>query len=460
MKFANFTSAQWKRFIIIDIIILAAILLAFFGMRWYEEHATPVEEAKGMVTIEKWVTPNGLKVYFTPARQLPMVDMRLVFNAGSAQDKDKPGIAQLTSSLLLDGTKTKSADEIAQAFENNAILIDASASRDYATISMRSLTDEKVFSTAIQLLTEILQTVDFPVDAFAREQQQLLTAIEYKAQDPQSLGEDLFFSTLYGNQVYGSPITGTKDSVTQLKRQDVQQFYASHYVADNSVLVLVGDLSLSEAKKIAKTIDAALMPGKAPPKPEMVIKAASLEAKKLEFPSTQTHLFIGQLGINRHSPDYFPLLVGNHILGGSGLVSILFKEVRESRGLVYTVSSSFSPLQANGIFLINLQTRTTETQNALQVVGETVNNFVKNGPTQQQLDAAKDNIMGGFPLRIASNGLITDFLTTMAYYDLPLDYLNTFTDKINAVTLEQVKEAFAKNVQPDNMLVVEVGKVE
>jgi len=457
--FANF---KWKRFIIIDLIILAIIVLGFLFTRWYDENTTEIEKANGLVTIEKWILPSGLKVYFTPAPQLPMLDVQLAFNAGSAQDKAQAGLAQLTNNLLLSGTNTQSADAIAAAFEDKAILINTNVSRDYATIAMRSLTDKQVLSTGVTLLTELLQHVSFPADAFAREQKQLLTSIEYKSQDPASLGEDLFFNALYGHQVYGSPLTGTKDSVMLLTQADVQAFYKDHYVAEGSVLALVGDLSLSQAKKIAKTIDAALSKEKAPRALDLalVTKANFAGTKKLDFPSSQTHLFVGQLSINRQSPDYFPLLIGNQILGGGGLVSLLFEEVREKRGLVYSVSSYFYPLQANGIFLINLQSRTTEAENALQVVEETVKKFVEIGPTQEQVDAAKANLSGGFPLRIASNGLIIDALTTIGYYDLPLDYLNTYADQINAVTLQQVKDAFARHVDWNAMVVVEVGKVD
>jgi len=459
--FANFFMKKRAWYLLAVLAIIAISVLTYWLVHLYQEKLPQgYKQSDGIVSIQHWQMPSGLNVYFTAAPQLPMVDVRLVFNAGSAQDKNQLGIAALTNKLLLDGTAIKNADAIAQLFDDNAIQVATDIDRDFAIIKLRSLTDTQVLPEAVDLLSEILHTVAFPEVAFTREQQQLLTAIDYKQQDPEAIAQDLFFATLYGTHPYGSPVAGTKESVSRLTRKDVQQFYADHYVADKAVLVLVGDLSLAEAKKIATRLDGALQVGTAPQNPVVVAAAASKQGQKFNYPSTQTHLYIGQLGINRHSPDYFPLLVGNHILGGGTLVSLLFDEVRNKRGLAYSVSSYFLPLQANGVFVMSLQSRTEEAAKALQVVQDTLKTFVENGPSAEQLIAAQKNLAGGFPLRIANNGLIADYLAVIGFYDLPLDYLDTFAGKVNAVTLEQVKDAFARHVQPDNLLVVEVGKVE
>jgi len=179
--------------------------------------------------------------------------------------------------------------------------------------------------------------------------------------------------------------------------------------------------------------------------------------KIIDFPSSQSHVMVGQPGIRRDDPDYFPLYVGNHVLGGGGLVSLLADEIREKRGYAYSTYSQFSPLRVEGPFVIGLETRNDQVQDAIKVMREVVQNFVSNGPTAKELDDAKRNLTGGFALKVASNKSIADQLANMAFYGLPLDYLDTYIDHINAVTVAQVRDAFQRRVQPARMVTVVVG---
>ena len=151
--------------------------------------------------------------------------------------------------------------------------------------------------------------------------------------------------------------------------------------------------------------------------------------------------------------------MGNHVLGGSGLVSILADEIREKRGLSYSVYSYFMPMREPGLFQLGLQTKNAQAEEALQVLRETLEKFVEEGPTQEQLQAAKQNITGGFPLRISSNSKIVEYLAVIGFYDLPLDYLDTFTGKVEAVTAEQIRDAFKRRIDPRRMVTVEVGRL-
>jgi zinc protease len=178
---------------------------------------------------------------------------------------------------------------------------------------------------------------------------------------------------------------------------------------------------------------------------------------RILHPSTQTHVRMGAPGMRRGDPDYFPLYVGNHILGGGGLVSLLHEEVREQRGLSYSVNSYFSPMEQDGPYLLSLQTRNDQVDEALAVMRETLQGFVDKGPSAKELLAAKKNITGGFPLRIASNSGIISHLNMIGFYDLPLDYLDTFNDKVTAVTQQQIKAAFQRRVSPETMVTIIVG---
>jgi zinc protease len=177
----------------------------------------------------------------------------------------------------------------------------------------------------------------------------------------------------------------------------------------------------------------------------------------LPFASAQAQVLMGQPGYARRDPDFFPLLVGNHILGGGGFVSRLTTEVREKRGLTYGVSSYFSPGLHAGAFTVGLQTRADQVDQALGVVRQVLREFVSEGPSEAELRAAKDNLMGGFPLRLDSNAKLLENVANIAWFGLPLDYLQTWTGQIDRVTAADIKAAFQRKLQPERMLTVVVG---
>jgi zinc protease len=220
---------------------------------------------------------------------------------------------------------------------------------------------------------------------------------------------------------------------------------------------MVGAVEKNKAAQLAEQLASGLQTGEQA-KPLAEVDALD-EAKtvRIDYPSSQTHIYIGQPGIKRQDPDYFALYVGNHILGGSGLVSILSDEIREKRGLSYSVYSYFLPMRDLGPYQMGLQTRNENTEVALSVMRSTLENFIENGPTSEQLMAAKQNITGGFALRIDSNRKLLGYLAMLAFYDMPLDYLDTFKQRINAVTIEQIQDAFQRRINPNKMVTVLVG---
>ena len=228
-------------------------------------------------------------------------------------------------------------------------------------------------------------------------------------------------------------------------------------MARNAVVSIVGDLDRKAATALVEQIIGALPAGKRaaalPPVPALT----QAFEERIVHPSTQTHVRMGAPGMHRGDPDYFPLYVGNHILGGGGLVSRLHEEVREQRGLSYSVNSYFSPMEQDGPYRLSLQTRNDQVDEALAVMRKTLQDFVDKGPTDAELVAAKKNITGGFPLRIASNSGIISHLNMIGFYDLPLDYLDTFNDKVTAVTQQQINAAFQRRVSPDTMVTIIVG---
>lgn len=414
--------------------------------------------AQALPTISVWQTSNGARVLFVEARELPIVDASVIFDAAGARDGGRAGLARLTNALLSEGAAGLSADAIAERFAGLGASFGTASQRDMASVELRTLSDAPTLGAALELAAAVVTRPDFPADAVERVRAQMLVALQQVEQSPDDLAEREFFRVLYGEHPYASPPEGTVAAVTALTREDVRAFHARYYVGRNAVVSIVGDLDRAGAERLAETLVGGLPAGEpAPPLPP-VKRLAAPDTVKREYPSTQTHLRIGDATVTRADPDYFALYVGNHALGGSGLVSLLAEEVREKRGLSYSVYSALAPMRAPGPFFVGLQTRNEQAGEALSVALGTLRRFIQEGPTERELDAAQRNITGGFALRLDSNKKVLGQIASIGFYGLPLDYLATFTDKVRAVTRESVRDAFRRHVDPERLLTVLVGK--
>jgi zinc protease len=262
---------------------------------------------------------------------------------------------------------------------------------------------------------------------------------------------------VYGTHPYALSSMVGPESIAALRREELVGFYRAHYRADHAVIALIGDVTTAQAKEIATRLTSSLRRAEGEPQPLPAASIPKGETRKIAHPATQSHILIGQPGMTRNDPDYFPLYVGNYVLGGGGFASRLIEEVRQKRGLVYSVHSYFIPLQQRGPFEIGLQTKREQADEALAVVRKTLGDFIAKGPTEDELKRAKQNLVGGFPLRIDSNKKILDYLAMIGFYRLPLSYLDDFTGKVEKVTVAQIRDAFARRIQPDNMATVVVG---
>ncbi len=407
--------------------------------------------------IQTWQSEKGANVYFVEAKELPIVDVQIIFDAGSARNGEKAGLAGLTSSLLDEGAGGLTADQISQGFDNLGANYGASAGYDSASISLRSLSDTAILEPALENLARVLVKPDFPEDSLARQKNRILIGIRSKQQSPGALANDAFFEKVFKGHPYAVPSSGTEESINDLIRKDVVGFHKKYYVVKNATIAIVGDLTTTQAKAMVEQLLKDLPVGKKPqpiPKVQVLEEAAIVQ---IDHPSTQTHILLGQTGLKRGDPDYFPLYVGNHVLGGGGMVSRLFAEIREKRGLSYSANSYFSPMRENGPFTASLQTRTDQTEEALLVLQEHLKIFIDGGPTEAELEASKKNITGGFPLRLASNRKIIGYIGMIGFYGLPNDYLDTFNANVNAVTVDQIKDAFKRRLSPDKFVIVMVG---
>jgi len=406
--------------------------------------------------IESWQTANGARVLFVAAPELPMVDVRVVFDAGSARDGELPGLASLTNELLTEGAGPWTAGEIAERIEAVGAGLGSDSLRDMAYVSVRSLTEPKALDVAVETLAAVIAAPRFEAGDIERVRNARLVSLRQQEQSAGSVASKAFYRALYGEHPYATDPDGTRESVTAVTREALQQFHGRHYVARNAVVAIVGALDRSQAEALAQRLMAALPSGE---RPSQVAepRAPAPGEHPVAFPSTQTHIYLGQLGIARHDPDYFALLVGNHVLGSSGLVSLLGEEVRNKRGLSYSVYSGLLPMRQAGPFMAVAQTKNSQTAEALAVIRQTIAGFVADGPSEKKLDEAKRNLTGGFPLRIASNGKIIEQLAMIGFYDYPLDWLDTYVAKVDAITAGQVRDAFRRRIDPARSIVIVVG---
>ena len=407
--------------------------------------------------IQTWNTDNGTRVLFVAAPEIPMVDVRLVFAAGSARDGERSGLASMTAAMLSEGAGDWNADAIADRLDGVGAVLSTDVDRDMATVALRTLTRRPAFDTAVDTFATLIARPAFTPDELERVRQNRLVALRQEDESPRSVAQKAFHRAVFGAHPYAADPSGTPESIADLKRAELIDFHARHYVGSNAVLAIVGDLDRSGAEALAKRLVAGL-PGGEPAAPlPAVPELTDAILKSIDFPSSQTTVLAGQPGMRRGDPDYFALHVGNHILGGSGLVSILMDEIREKRGLSYSTYSYFLPLAQPGPFVMSLQTRNDQAEQARSVMLDTLKRFIDQGPTEEELTAARKNITGGFPLKIASNSNIVQYLAVIGFYDLPLDYLDRFRERIESVTAEQIREAFARRVHPERLAIVTAG---
>lgn len=429
---------------------LTGLVAILFLMSATSAYATP--------KIQYWQAKSGAQVYFVENHELPILDVEVNFPAGSGFDtSETSGLAGMTQGMLDHGVDGMNEDDISSKLADIGAQLGGSFDQDHASVSMRTLSDPAEREQALNIMARILQHPTFPENILARQKERLIAALKEAQTKPEAIAEKAFAKTVYGNHPYGLPPSGEVASVGKIKRSDLEAFYHAHYSARSAVVAIMGDITRTQAAATAEQLTAQLPEGGAPDKIPPVTMQIKTSEQRISNPASQSHILIGAPGISRTDPDYFTLYVGNYILGGGGFVSRLMKEVREKRGLAYSVYSYFFPLQQAGEFQIGLQTKKESTDEALSIVRSTLRKFIDQGPTAKELQAAKDHIIGGFPLRIDSNAKILGYLSMIGFYHLPLTYLDDFPGKVRKVTLAQIRDAFRRHVNPDAMATVIVG---
>ena len=405
--------------------------------------------------IEHWTAPSGARVFFIESRVVPIVDIQVDFAAGGAYAPEgKAGLAGLTRSLMGLGAGDLDEQMLAERLADSGAMMGGGADQDRASVALRSLSAPREREAAVELMRLVLQQPAFPAAVLEREKARLIAGIREADTRPGSIAAKRFTAALYPDHPYGR--VPTAESVERIGRDDLLAFYRAHYGARRAVVSIIGDLGRAEAEALAQRLTANL-----PDVQEKVgLPETALPTRntvRVDHPAQQAHIQLGLPTLRRGDPDYFPLLVGNYILGGGGFVSRLMQEVREKRGYAYSVYSYFHPQLARGPFQIGLQTKREQAQAALKLVEEVLAEFLANGPTEAELKAARRNLADGFPLRIDSNRKLLEYLSVIGFYGLPLDYIDAFPRRVEAVTVADIRAAFARHVRPEHMVTVIVA---
>ena len=424
-----------------------------------------LSNAFAILPIEKLGSYKGAQAYLVQTKALPMVDIEVSIDAGDRYDPaGKSGLADMAAGLMNYGargdkgllTEAQIADEIADLGAN----IGLSVGGERTILRIRSLSRKDLRDRAVQLAAAMLSAPTYDTKIVEREKQRMITSLREAETKPEFVLERSFKKSVYGN--YPLADSPTVKSVGAVSGNDLVQFHKQFYRGDRMIISIVGDVDRIQATEIVqallKQIPQSGQPiTKLPELQRSPVEALAQREVQIPFDSQQAHIAMGMTAVARNNPDYFPLLVGNYILGGGGFVSRLMSEVREKRGLAYSVFSYFAPGKDNGIFQAGLQTKNDQASLALEVMSSTIAQFIADGPTPSELVAAKANLVNGYPLRIDNNRKLLDNVSSIAWNDLPLDTMDVWTKQVEAVTLEQVKAAFQKYLAMDRMKIVVLG---
>jgi zinc protease len=420
--------------------------------------------AHAAIPIEHWTHASGARVYLVSSPSIPMLDVQVDFDGGSRREPVRQaGLASATAGLLSDGVAAHGGqpaldeNQLSEAWVDLGAQFGAQAGTDRFSVSLRTLTEPDLLDRAVALAARQLAAPAWPERVWQRDRERMIASLKEAENRPGTLAGRAFARAVYGNHPYGQQIDAS--TLQAIGVADMQAFYRRHVVACRAQVTLVGAIDRARADGIVGELMAAVRPNGCaalPSVPEVPDLPRAVE-ERLPFDAAQAQVLIGQPGIARDDPDFFPLFVGNYILGGGGFVSRLTTEVREKRGLSYSVYSYFAPGRHAGAFQIGLTTRPDQAAQAVDVSREVVRNFVAQGPTEAELQAAKDFLINGFALRIDSNRKLLDNVANIAWNGLPLDYLDTWTEQVQRVSVADIRRAFAKAIQPERMVTVVVG---
>ena len=398
---------------------------------------------------------NGLRLIILEQTTVPIVTIDCLVDGGARVDpRLKPGLASFTADLLDEGTSQATGPEIARKIDSLGGSLSMGAGQDWIHAGASLLSRD--FQTGLELLAASLRSPTFPEAEIERIRRETLGSITASDENPAAIASRTFRAALFGDSPYGHPIIGTPESVRAISRQDIVDFHARNLRPNQTICAIVGDVPEVEALAQMKTFFGDWQGVAAAENATGATPPNSREIAVFQQ-TTQASIIIGQLGIARDNPDYFPLLLMNHIFGGGGFSSRLVERVRTREGLVYSIYSRLSSTRLPGSFRIGLQTKAENAEKAIRIVREEITNMHQDGATPEELQAAKDYLTGSFPLRLDSTGKLSGLLAQIEYFDLGTDYIAKYAGRVREVTVDEVRAVARKYLRPEGLIVITVG---
>jgi zinc protease len=414
--------------------------------------------ARAEVNIQQVTSPGGLKAWLVEEPSIPFVALDMSFRGGASLEvADKRGAINLMTALLEEGAGSMDAREFARAAEGLASSFRFSVDDDELNVSARFLTENQEASVA--LLKEALQNPSFDADAIERVRGQVLSSIRSSAKDPGDIARKTMDELLYGDHPYGSSLNGTVETVTALTRDDLVAAHRDVLARDRIFIGVAGDIT---PQALGLLLDDLLggLPETGAPLPARAEVNVPSGVTVVDFATPQSVALFAQKGIAQKDEDWFAATVMNHILGGGSFESRLMAEVREKRGLTYGVYSYLVPMDLAETYQGSVSSANDRIAEAISVIRDEWRKMAENGATQQELEDAKTYITGSYPLRFDGNQQIAGILVGMQMLGLPIDYIATRNDKVDAVTLEDVRRVAGEVLDPEGLAFVVVGQPE
>jgi zinc protease len=407
---------------------------------------------------QKIILPNGLTLIVAERKQLPTIHLQVMFRAGATRNPTHlSSLANLVAELLPQGTSQRDAIQIRQQIESVGGSLSASAESDYAVLSLSIL--KKDLSLGLSILSDILLNPIFPPQEIERKVSQLKARLKRMEEEPKQVAQLAFAKKMFGpHHPYAFPPQGTPAALSAISRDDIIQFYQSHYRPNNAALLIVGQISLEESVQL---IQSSLKGWDQAPIPSPTLNQSAVLTgpiiEKIDRPITQANIIWGHLGIARSNPDFYALQVMNYILGGGGFVSRLMDSIRDNLGLTYGIYSYFDAREYPGAFQVTLETKNQNANQALSQVLKEMKRFLGKGVSQTELEEAKAYLTGSFPFRMDTNAKMVRLLATIELYGLGLDFPEKYHQLINQVTAEEVLRVARTYLHPEKFLLVVVG---
>lgn len=433
-------------------VLFAAVLLGVAQFSGISNAAEPIGK--------RLVLKNGMILLLSEKHSIPMVTVNMAIRAGNIiAPQDKPGLASITASLLTEGTTRRSARQISTEIDFIGGSLSAGGGHDYASASLRVL--KKDIRKGLDLLSDVLMHPVFDQKEIDRKVKSMLAEIQRQKEEPGVVAGEAFEKEVYGEYPYGRTNDEVAAYLPKMTRQEIADFYTSHYGPNHVIISVVGDVTEKEVVSLlSEYFKGWKQVGQSTPPSPRFPDIAKITVRKIDKNITQANIDMGHIGIKRENPDYYAVSIMNYILGGGGFSSRLMDNIRDNKGLAYSVHSGYSAQKEAGIFTVSIQTKNESANEVIEEILKEIRRIQNELVSEKELNDAKAYLTGSFPLRMDTSAKIASILTSIEIYNLGLDYPQKYPAIINAVTREDIQRVARKYLHPDKTVIVVVANQE